>query len=611
MPAGAVDFAEITAIHCEEPSMFVILRNVLLSIGAIWAVLAGLSLGLDSARAGGESLLTVVANQPGEAKTDQEPEPADKEDADETKEGTEKKAGEPASAGGGSSEDEKEDEKNDAEEKDESDKQDSEKPAAAEKKSEDATKSDDAKKEAKKPKPFTVESKPLKIEQTLEGVFVASEMEEVPLRPDVWTRYTVVEAVPHGTEVKKGDVLVRFDDEDIEERLAEETIDQRLSELALMQAEEESPRAEKLLKLTYESAKRTHDQLVEDHKYYLETDRPFAERIANYRFDSAKEDLASQEEELSQLKKMYEADEITEETEEIVLRRQEFEVSTAKLMLELQTANRDYTLQVSLPRNDIYYTTALEEAKLTLEQARTAMELGTTRGKYDLEKKRAARTRSVQANAKLLGDRSLMEIKSPTDGTVYYGRCVTGQWAEIGSMTAKLVPFSMIPPNTVLMTVVKQRPLYVLTSVGEKEIIEYKDGLPATIAPVADDKLELKGKIAKLPRVPGGGKKFELQLDLDKSDLPEWLVAGMSCAVKVVTYDKKDALLVPVDMIQTDKDDEKIKYVMRLAGDDEEPVRRDVKLGKTKDKMVEVLSGLKAGDKIVKEEPKKEDEAEK
>lgn len=595
--------------------MFVAVRHVFLLLLGCLAILAVLSLSSNHAQAGAElSLLTVVNDQQVQDKADQEPEVADKEDekkSDDDKK-TDKEDAKAKESDGEKSEAEAEEKKESTDSdsnKEDSDKQDSEKPAA-EKKAGDA-KSEDAKEEAKKPKPFTVESKPLKIEQTLEGIFVASDMEEVPLRPDVWTRYTVVDAVPHGSEVKKGDVLVRFDTEDIEERLAEETIDQRLSELALMQAEEEAPRTDKLLKLAYESAKRTHDQLVEDHKYYLETDRPFAERIANYRFDSAKEDLASQEEELTQLKKMYEADEITEETEEIVLRRQEFEVSTAKLMMELQTANRDYTMQVSLPRNDIYYTTALEEAKLAMEQAKTAMELGTTRGKYDLEKKRAARTRSVQSNAKLLGDRQLMEIKSPTDGTVYYGRCVSGQWAEIGSMTAKLVPYSMIPPNTVLMTVVKQRPLYVLTSVGEKEIIDYKSGLAATITPVADDKLELKAKIAKLPRVPGGGKKFELQLDLDKSDLPEWLVAGMSGAVKVTTYDKKDALLVPVDMIQTDKDDEKIKYVMRLAGDDEEPVRREVKLGKTKDKMVEVLSGLKEGDKIVKEEPKKENESEK
>jgi HlyD family secretion protein len=87
-------------------------------------------------------------------------------------------------------------------------------------------------------------------------------------------------------------------------------------------------------------------------------------------------------------------------------------------------------------------------------------------------------------------------------------------------------------------------------------------------------------------------------------------VDGMSCNVKVTTYDKKDALLVPEELIQTDEDDDKIKYVMRLTDDDEEPVRREVKLGKSKDKQVEILSGLKEGDKIVKEEKKDEDSKE-
>jgi multidrug efflux pump subunit AcrA (membrane-fusion protein) len=161
----------------------------------------------------------------------------------------------------------------------------------------------------------------------------------------------------------------------------------------------------------------------------------------------------------------------------------------------------------------------------------------------------------------------------------------------------------------VLMTIVKQRPLYVLSSISEKDLTNFKKDLPATLIPAADDKAELAAKITKLSGVPGGGKKFDVRLDLDTSDLPDWLVAGMSCNVKVTTYDKKVALLVPTDLIQTDKDDEKIKYVMLLSGDEEEPIRRDVKLGKTKEKMVEVLSGLKKGDKIVKEEPKKDDDA--
>jgi HlyD family secretion protein len=597
----------MSAIHRKEHSMFVLIRDSL-ALGISVLFLAS-SLTIQGVAQEASSALPgiAVSNSERAQEKEEEPEPADSadEEDDKAKKESADKADDKAVADDNKAEEKPADKNEDTVEGEE---KESDKPAKEkEEEGKEKPKAEESKK-AEKPKPFEVKKKPLKIDQTLEGIFVAEEMEEVALRPDVWTRYTVVEAVEHGSKVKKGDVLVKFDNEDIENRLADESIDQRLSELSLMQAEEEAPRDEKLLRLTYESAKRTYDHLVHDHKYYLETDRPFAERIAKYRYDSSKEDLASQEEELAQLKKMYEADEITEETEAIVLRRQEFEVQTAKLMLELQTASRDYTLQVSLPRNDLFYKKALEDTKLALEKARTAMELGTTRSKYEMEKKRAARSRSLQNNAKLLSDRELMELKAPTDGVVYYGRCVSGQWAEIGSMTTKLVQHSMIPPNTVLMTIVKQRPLYVLTSVGEKEFPNFSDGMTATLKTVAENEDELEAKITKLSGIPGGGKKFEMRLDIDKGDLPEWLVAGMNCSVKMTIYDKKDALMVPADLIQTDKVDEKIKYVM-LVTDDEDPVRREVKLGKTKDKEVEVLSGLKEGDKIIKEELKKEDKS--
>jgi hypothetical protein len=83
----------------------------------------------------------------------------------------------------------------------------------------------------------------------------------------------------------------------------------------------------------------------------------------------------------------------------------------------------------------------------------------------------------------------------------------------------------------------------------------------------------------------------------------------------VTTYEAADAVVIPADLVQTDKDDAEKKYVMLEAEDEENPFRRDLKLGKTKDKEVEVLKGLKAGDKIVKgakDEPAKDkdDEAE-
>ncbi len=471
-------------------------------------------------------------------------------------------------------------------------------------------KSDESKKksEKKKEKPHKVKREDLKIEVKLDGVFVAEEMEEIALRPETWSQFKVVEAVEHGSRVKKGDVLVRFNDEKLLKKLAEEAIDQRLGELSLMQDEEEFPRLKRLLELSFEEAERGHEETKADYDYYHATDRPFMIQIANYRYKSAEEQLAAAQEELDQLQQMYEADELTEATEEIVLRRQRFAVETAELVLELGKANRDYTLDVMVPRSDQYYATALEEAGLAFKQAKTAKEIGLTRKSYDMEKKRESRARSVERHGKLLNDKGLMVVRAPSDGVVYYGRCVKGKWSQVTSMKAKLKPFGSVSANTIMMTIVKPGTLHVEASLSEKNLSDFKTGLKATILPAADKELKLEGKVTQVAAVPGASNKFKVELDVDTAKAPEWLVAGLTCDAKVVTYENKEALVVPSKLVQTDEDNEKIKYVMLVDEEEEEPVRRKVKLGRKKGKLVEVLKGLAEGDEIVKEEKKDDDE---
>jgi len=460
------------------------------------------------------------------------------------------------------------------------------------------------KKAAEKPKPFKVEGKPLNVEVELDGAFVAEQMEEVLLRPEVWKKFKVLEAVEHGSHVKKGDFVVRFDPEDLEKKLDAESIDQRLSELAFLQAEEEAPRLKKLLEMSFAKAKLTSEQFEQDYAYYHSTDRPFNIDIANYRFKDAQEDLASQREELEQLLKMYEADELIEETEKIVLRRQRFQVETAELVMELNTASRDYALNVSIPRMDEFYRTAKEKNEIAFKQAKTEYETDLVRQVYELEKRREVRARSVESHAKLVSDKGLMMIRAPTDGVVYFGRCVDGKWPEVKSMQAKLKPLGTATANTVLMAIVKQRPLMVFTSFGEKDLPNVKSGLSIVISPVADDELELSGKVAEMDTVPGKSNKFKMQLDVDNSALPAWLVAGLTCKAKVTTYHNEKALEIPLNLVQTDEDNKKIKYVMRVDAEQDEPVKRKVKLGRKQGKMVEVLQGLEEGDEIVKEEKK-------
>ncbi len=475
------------------------------------------------------------------------------------------------------------------------------------------TKSDKAKKKAaKKPKPYKVKRDELKIEIKLDGIFVADEMEEVVLRPEVWSKFTVLEAVEHGTEVKKGDVLVRFDDEKLEEDLAKEALSQSIGQLSLLQEEEEFPRIKRLLELSFEDAERRNEQTKADYEYYLANDRPFTVKIANFRYKSAEEQLASAQEELNQLQQMYEADELTEETEEIVLRRQRFAVETSKLILELNKESRDYTLNVSLPRSDTYYKTSLEESELAYKQAKTAVEMGMTRKNYDMEKKRNARAKSVERHGKMLSDKGLMTLRAPCDGVVYYGKCTNGKWSQVATLKAKLKPFGSATPKSVLMTIVKPGALHIESSLSEKNLPDITSGLKATLIPAADKELELEGKVAHVDSIPGASNKFHVKLDVDLAEAPEWLVAGMTCDAKIVTYENKEALVIPLDLVQTDEENKKIKYVMLVDPEEDGteqdgPTRRNVKLGRKKGKIVEVLKGLEEGDEIVKEE-KKDDE---
>ena len=86
------------------------------------------------------------------------------------------------------------------------------------------------------------------------------------------------------------------------------------------------------------------------------------------------------------------------------------------------------------------------------------------------------------------------------------------------------------------------------------------------------------------------------------------MVAGMTCEANITVYENEEAVVIPQDLVQTDEDNEKIKYVMLVDPEEDEPVRRKVKLGRKKGKNVEVLKGLEEGDEIVKEEKKEDDE---
>jgi hypothetical protein len=451
---------------------------------------------------------------------------------------------------------------------------------------------------AKRPEAQAVRPKDIKIEATLEGVFAGTGT-EVALRPEAWTTFEVVELVRHGTPVRKGETLVRFDDEAYRKAVAAKALEQQVGEIALLQAEEQFPRLEKSADLNLQEAERGFQAARDEYQRFLDVMRPMSIRMAENSLKSSRQSLENAQEELTQLEKMYEADEITEETEEIVLKRQRFQVEMAKFSLEYAEVNYEYTIGVSIPRREESLQVAVEQARLALEQAQMAKSLCLSRQRFELEQMREARKKAAEEHAKLLADRDLFVLKAPCDGIAYYGRCVDGKWVDLATLDSKLIPHGAAPTNSVLMTIVAPRPLTIEATAAENQFAGLKEGLTAVVVPAADETTTLRARVSAVASVPGAGNKFRVALTLDPQEIPDWIAPGMACKATLTTYAAKQAVVVPADLIQTDADDPTKKYVLLAAAEGESPVRRDVRLGRKQDKDVEVVDGLSAGDKIV------------
>jgi multidrug resistance efflux pump len=467
----------------------------------------------------------------------------------------------------------------------------------------------DAKPEAKR-KTYKVEPKHLRIDLSLDGTFLANKMTEVPLRPDSWSDYEIVEVAPLGAKVRKGETLFKFDAKKINEAIEDLELEQRLNELAIVRAEEEMPRLEKTLKLDADDADRTLREAKEDLVRYNEQERPMMAKTARFMLKYYGFMLDYEKDELNQLEKMYKADDLTEETEEIVLKRQRNAVEFAEFSLESAKLNSDEMLNVRLPRMDAQVKNTLDRADIARARAQMALSLDLTRARYELEQRKKARTKSLDKHSKLLADRELMEIKAPADGVVYYGQCLNGRWSDANMLENKYQPHNNVTGGSILMTIVDERPLSIIASLDEANRPEVSADQKVRIALPAEAADRINGKVKSVSPIPVSTGKFETMFDVEDSDLPSWIVAGLGCKVNVTTYDKADAVVVPKKAVHDDEVDPEKHYVWLLDSKDEKakPQRRDVTLGKAKGDELEIRKGLEKGNVISLDDEKDKDD---
>ena len=444
-----------------------------------------------------------------------------------------------------------------------------------------------------------VKKEAFKIEVTVDGIFEAARMTEISIEPKAWTTLTLLNAVEHGTTVKRGDLLIALDLEKIDRAIGDSKKELAAADLTLTLSEQQLKTLEKTTPMNLAAAERSHKQAHDDYDYFLKVERPMAKKSNEFSLKSAHQSFENAQEELRQLEKMYKADDLTEETEEIILKRARASFERAGFYLEQAKLSHKRTAEVTFPRRDVSMAEAIRRQDLAYATGKLALTAALKKARADFEKEKTTRDRSVEKLEQMIADRAAMTVKAPTAGIVYYGKATRGKFTAGSSLR----PGSSVTAKSVVMTVVSPRPMAVRASIAEKDLQNVRSGIKGTALPTGYSDMKLLAIVDRVGAVPMSGGSFDCRINVVLDHRTEALMPGMTCKVKFVAYEKQNALTIPPAMLKTDDDPAK-QFVWRL--DKQGKARKVVvRVGRSTSSKVEILKGLSEGDQVVAEPPKK------
>lgn len=139
--------------------------------------------------------------------------------------------------------------------------------------------------------------------------------------------------------------------------------------------------------------------------------------------------------------------------------------------------------------------------------------------------------------------------------------------------------------------------LQVTTNVPERYVAVLKKGLKAEVSVEAYPGVIFVATVSRVsPVVDATTRTKEVILTFDRHD--ERINAGMFAKVKLYTEDYSGAVVMLSDALVQNGDDF-FAYIVNSSGDSETVSKVKVEKGKTVDGYVQILSGVKAGDKVV------------
>ena len=366
---------------------------------------------------------------------------------------------------------------------------------------------------------------------SISGVFESLETWELENSCDQLASLKIERIVVHGSVVEQGETVVWFESEAIDKQLASSEIDLNLARLA---AEDDQFAYEQFLeiqKLDREAAQLARKLARQAYDNYVKVDRQRTMDDAKYSIENSEASLENVSEELKQLTQMYEADDLTEESEEIVLKRTKRSVELAQRFLDQTKVRADRTLNQTVKSDDASQESVLAKAELSFEKS--MYDLESAKKKRDFERQRSDTNLEEKEKdfAKLKEQRKSIVLKAPGSGILLYDELTR---AAVPSKPSMIEVGYAVPKDTIIATIVARDKFQVRMDLIEEQLPQVEPGAKCKILPTIAPETTLDGVVKSVSKVPYLGTKYDCIIEI-KGQPDGLLYPAMTCKVKFET----------------------------------------------------------------------------
>ncbi len=401
------------------------------------------------------------------------------------------------------------------------------------------------------------------------------------------TNAQILEIVEDGQRVKKGDLLVKLDVSELQDRILNEQNQVANAEASYQQAKEQLAIKDLQHETDLQSALLRVDLAKLDIKKYEEAEYPQEVRKAEMNITLAEEELKRSKAKLDDTRTLVEKGFTNRqelETAELEVQRNEVDLLNKKEELRIL---QDYTHEKELKQlnNELRKAEAdLEKLKKSYQTERASTLVNLESRKTNLEIARNQLDRIMERLSKA-------EVYSEYEGLVFYAQS-RHRWSndpdvQVGATMRRQQEILEFPDLSAWkVNVGVPESLIDQVDVGQKALVTL-DAIPGAV---------IKAEVFKISVVPNraawwdpNSKVYTVELDVTEyGDL--FLKPGMSTMVEIITEERENVLQVPLQAVRTEGD----RHFVYLI-DGKKPVKTPVQIGVFNDKNIEIKSGVNQG----------------